>query len=367
MEELVLKKFKILLVTILSATLLCGCSGCGIDFNNKQNVDDSNDSGKSVESDKLIDDISKFKITDVVSVNCVKGYPVNDFGFALCKEQTVNLIGLGDKGNLHYALTILACSEDYARDFQAFEDAFSDEDRNKWLDVEYNNKLNDKTDEEIIELVKSNDSIWIEYGESSLNDKAGSNVDGYIWLMDDSEHNSDNFINSYNYQMLRGDFCVYVQDNNSKYIDKFSDVNKGENIVVYGATVEQVFNAGSISVVFDNHVHPVCVDLSGLSGFDSDNYEYSEQDNVDVSAVIKPGDYIYVELDFDETIPEDNDYMDRDVSGYVWKNSNVYNNHDDFMNYNYLGLCVKNGLISIEDISDFNKYYDKILRYYNGY
>ena len=365
MEELVLKKFKILLVTILSATILSGCIGCGIDLNNKQNVDDSIDSSKSVEPDKIIDDISKFKITDVVSVNCVKGYPVNDLGFALCEEQTVNLIGLGDKGNLHYALTILACSKDYSKNSDYFEYNFYNDSRNEWFDIEEDNNLEELQDGELLEIVKSNDSLWIEYGKASKNNKSASNVEGYIWLSDDKKHNNDNFKNSYNYQMLRVDFGVYDQnENNTKYNAMFDAVNKGEDIVLYGATIYNIFSKDNMIVTFDGEAaeknYHVQIHVFGLN----DNPE-----QLDVSSVLKPGDHIYFELGCDEEIPEVGEWecATDGIWGYIWLEDNVSNNYVDFMNSNYIGVCARNNLVKQENLYDDDKYYDKILRYFNGY
>lgn len=368
MEELVLKNFKILLVTILSATLLSGCSGCGIGLNNKQNVDDSNNPGKSVESDKLIDDISKFKITDVVSVNCVKGYPVNDFGFALCEEQTVNLIGLSDKGNLRYSLLILAASTDYSK---LYEYTFLNGSKNRWLEYEEKNDLDKLSNEELLKIVNENDSLWIEYGESSLNDKASPNVDAYIWLSNDVEHTNDNFNYSYNYQMLRSNFVTYEENiKNTKYNDSFSFINQGEEVVLYGATVERIDRANELLLSLDDTSERVTIDfwVIGMDG-DVNKVDYNpEVDKViDTSSILKEGQHVYIEVDQEEEFSLDKDIYGSEIWGYLWLENNVYNNYESFFQNNYIGKCVSSGLLEQEDIDTDNKYYDKILRYLNGY
>lgn len=370
-----MKKFIILLFAILSVTVLCSCSGCSdgsllsdkkVDLEDLANIIESNKNNASPhKSKKMIEDISRFKITDVVSVNCIKGYPVDEEGMALCEEQTVELIGLGDKGNLHFALVLLAYSKEYAKDPLSFERAFYHEVQNQWVYVD-SIKVREKTDKELLELVKENDSIWIEYGENSLADKESSNVNGYIWFTDESEHNSDNFINSYNYQMLRGDFCVYDQANDSKYADKFVDVNKGEDIVVYGGTVEKVYNPAQFLIVFDNHTYATRVDIFGTNLLKTDGYIGEETDYY-VSSVIKPGDYVYVELTHNDKIPDDGEIILEGIAGYLWTNNMVNNNYDDYMKYNYIALCLKSGELSFEDIDEGDKYYDKIMRYHNKY
>lgn len=368
-----MKKFIILLFTILSITVLCSCSGCSngsllsdkeLDLEDLANIIDSNKNNTSPnKSEKMIEDISRFKITDVLSVNCIKGYPVDEEGMALCEEQTVELIGLGDKGNLHFALVMLAYSIEYAEDPLPFELAFYEELKNQWFNVESENARN-KTDKELLELVKENDSIWIEYGENSVANKENSNVNGYIWFTDDAEHNCDNFINSYNYQMLQGDFGVYEQVNDSKYADKFEEVNKGEDIVVYGGTVKKVFNPTQFLIVFDNHIDATRVDIYGTNLLKEDGYIGEETDYV--SSVIKPGDRVYVELGRNYKIPDDGEIILGGVAGYIWTNDIINNNYDDFLKYNYIALCLKSGELKKDDVFA-DKYYSKIMRYYNKY
>lgn len=366
-----MKKFIILLFTILSITVLCSCSGCSngsllsdkeLDLEDLANIIDSNKNNTSPnKSEKMIEDISRFKITDVLSVNCIKGYPVDEEGMALCEEQTVELIGLGDEGNLYFAHLLLANSEYYAENCLSFEMAAEQDVCNQWFSIN-RGKFKEKTNEEMVELVKENNSIWIEYGEDYITKKTSSYVRAYIWLKDDLEHNNDNFMNSYNYQMLRGNFCVYEEPGGTKYKEEFEKVNKGENIVLYGGTIEKVFNASELLIRFDNNDNPTQVSIKGVKNLSTDDYHNKEY----VSSVIKPGDHVYVEL-YNDKVPEPNEILTSSIAGHIWKNNIVYNNYDDYMQYNYIALCLKNGELSIDDINEWNKYYDKIMRYHNKY
>lgn len=366
-----MKKLKGIAVVSIAALLLSACSGSGKESNTRKddvniNLEDKVDDMISVDKAEKSEYV-RFNVTDVISVNKLKGYAEDENGNQIGPEKTINMIGLGDKGNLFYAGKIL--STKWIGNKKNICEQFGSVSWIEYMDRYYYVGCK-KVDDVTINKIKNNHDLWFERADMSKSLMDSTELDGYLWLtMPNEGVDGEHVHNTYNYQMIQSQFAQY--DNSKiadKYKERFDKVYNGEKLelmelFISDPSMYEFYSKKSkaqqfgVTYNYDNEVKETCVN------YILDASAYYEDLELLKDKYIKLNSSIYGEVSVDE-----DDGELKSTSIYFWIKDDVSDNYEDFMNYNLIGLYLKECNPDISDFYTHDSSYGKyILRYFNGY